>query len=222
MANYVIEPKLLTPYIPNGTEIDLWKNTCYVSLVGFMFLDTKIKGFHIPFHINFEEVNLRFYVRYKEKEEWKRGVVFIKEIVPRFAITFIANLLYNEKYVTMPMKHTWETMEDKNTIEYCWKSKKWNTFKVVTEKDALKIIAGSEEEFITEHYWGYTKLKNKKTSEYEVAHPKWDVYKTKEYSIDVDFGNVYGPSFDFLKAETPRSVFLAEGSEVTIKGGRRF
>jgi uncharacterized protein YqjF (DUF2071 family) len=222
MANYTVDPKLLTPYLPYGTEIDLWQNSCYVSLVGFMFLDTTVKGFRIPFHINFEEVNLRFYVRYKDKKEWKRGVVFIREIVPRFAITFIANAIYNEKYVTMPMKHVWKTGPEENTVEYSWRSKKWNTFKVITEKTALKIMNGSEEEFITEHYWGYTRFRNEKTSEYEVVHPKWEVYKIKEHFIDVDFGDVYGSHFDFLNTQTPTSVFLAEGSEVTIKSGKRF
>src|SRR5262249_31152496 len=107
MANYAIDKNILTPSIPAKTELDLWNDTCYVSLVGFMFLNTSIKGFKIPFHINFEEVNLRFYVRYQDGTEWKRGVVFIKEIVPKPALTFVANTAYGEHYETMRMDHSW-------------------------------------------------------------------------------------------------------------------
>lgn len=104
MANYAVNRKLLDKYLPGGTEIDIWNDTCYVSLVGFMFQDTKVKGLSIPFHVNFEEVNLRFYVRFNDNGEWKRGVVFIKEIVPRPALTWVANAVYKENYETMPMK----------------------------------------------------------------------------------------------------------------------
>jgi uncharacterized protein len=123
MANYLVEPKLLEPYLPSKTELDLWNNGCYLSLVGFMFLDTKVKGFKIPFHTDFEEVNLRFYVRFKDNGTWKRGVVFIKEIVPKQALTFVANTIYGEKYETMPMAHSWTKEADKQTIEYKWQKK---------------------------------------------------------------------------------------------------
>ncbi len=157
MANYEVDPKILEPYLPHKTELDFWNNTCYVSLVGFMFLNTKMLGVKIPFHINFEEVNLRFYVKYNDNGEWKRGVVFIKEIVPKPALTFVANTLYNENYQTMPMRHVWD-INDSLTVEYAWKKNGWNTFRVSADKMAIPIDAGSEAEFITEHYWGYTKL----------------------------------------------------------------
>src|SRR5450432_2463378 len=91
MASYTIEPALLKPYLPRYTELDFYNGNTYVSLVGFMFNNTRIPGMKIPFHVNFEEVNLRFYVRYKDNGEWKRGVVFIKEIVPKLAISYVAN-----------------------------------------------------------------------------------------------------------------------------------
>lgn len=121
MANYIVDPKLLLPYLPNKTELDLWNGSCYVSLVGFMFLNTRIKSIKVPFHTNFEEVNLRFYVRYKDNYEWKRGTVFIKEIVPKPALTFVANLVYKEHYETLPMAHCWKTEGDILTTEYSWK-----------------------------------------------------------------------------------------------------
>ncbi|MEO8148258.1 MAG: DUF2071 domain-containing protein [Bacteroidia bacterium] len=219
MANYSVDKNLLKPFLPYNTEFDLLKDTCYLSLVGFMFLNTKVKGIKIPFHSNFEEVNLRFYVRYNDKGEWKRGTVFIKEIVPKAAITFVANTIYGENYETMPMKHFWITGNEFLDVEYKWKKKRWNSIKVIASKELYKIEKGSEEEFITEHYWGYTKVKDNQTFEYKVEHPVWEIYKTKDYIIDVDFGDNYGSQFEFLKDETPQSVFLAEGSEIKVKEG---
>jgi uncharacterized protein len=221
MANYAVDKALLKPFVPAKTEFDLWNNTCYVSLVGFMFLNTKVKGLKIPFHTNFEEVNLRFYVRYRDNHEWKRGVVFIKEIVPKPALTFVANTVYHENYETMPMHHVWETTNESINIKYQWRKKGWNSISISAEKTPIKIEKGSEEEFITEHYWGYTKITESKTSGYQVEHPIWDVYKTRDYHIDVDFATVYGAPFGFLNAEKPVSVFLAEGSEIKVKVGNR-
>jgi uncharacterized protein len=221
MANYSIDPKILSKYLPYKTELDFWNDTCYVSLVGFMFLDTKLKGIAIPFHTKFEEVNLRFYVKYKDEGEWKRGVVFIKEIVPKPALTFVANTVYGEKYETMDMGHQW--IEDKNslTVTYQWKKQDWNSFNVKADREAKSIAVGSEEEFITEHYWGYTKVDENKTSQYQVEHPRWNVYRVKEHSINVNFGHIYGNDFDFLSMQEPTSVFLAEGSEIIVRGGER-
>jgi len=221
IANYSIDRKLLNKYLPRGTELDLWNETCYVSLVGFMFLNTKVKGVKIPFHINFEEVNLRFYVRYKHDREWRRGVVFIKEIVSKPALTLVANAVYGENYETMPMSHSWTTADDNLTVEYKWKKGRWNSLKIITGNVSSLIKENSEEEFITEHYWGYTKVSDEKTSEYGVEHPRWEVYKTKDFFIDVDFGNIYGEEFDFLSSQKPESVFLAEGSEIKVKSGRQ-
>ena len=220
MANFLVDRGILDKYLPYKTEIDLWNDTCYVSLVGFLFKDTAIKGIRIPFHTNFEEVNLRFYVRFNDNGTWKRGVVFIKEIVPKPALTFVANSVYRENYETMPMEHSWTASNDTLTAEYKWKKKRWNLFKVIAGKTPTQINNASEEEFITEHYWGYTKITNTKTSEYRVEHPKWNVYPIKDYQIDVDFRDIYGKDSGFLETEKPRSVFLAEGSEIKVLHGR--
>ena len=220
MVNYSVDKKILGKYLPNKTEIDLWKETCYISLVGFMFKDTRVKGFKFPFHTNFEEVNLRFYVRYKDNGKWKRGVVFIKEIVPRSLLTLVANSLYQENYETMPMRHSWTNSTDSLIIEYKWKKKQWNLLKVIADKNSNLVKMDSEEEFITEHYWGYTKISDEKTSEYGVEHLKWEVYPTKDYLVDVDFGDIYGQELKFLVSEKPKSIFLAEGSEIKVKAGR--
>ena len=221
IANYVIDRSYLTEFIPVGTELDLWNEKCFISLVGFMFKNTKILGIKIPYHIDFEEVNLRFYVKRLENGEWKRGVVFIKEIVPKRALTFVANTVYNENYETMPMSHKWFENEDLRIVEYNWtKYGKENKFQLTASRDCFEIGYGSETEFITEHYWGYAKVNSEKSNEYEVTHPKWKAYKVKEYRIDVDFGKVYGEKFEFLNSMKPNSVMLAEGSEITVENKR--
>jgi uncharacterized protein YqjF (DUF2071 family) len=219
IANYVIDPSILEKYIPTGTELDLWEDKCFVSLIGFMFLDTKILGVKIPFHTNFEEVNLRFYVKRFKNNTWKRGVVFIKEIVPKPALTFIANTVYKEHYETLPMHHKWEENTVNRVVEYQWKKNKvWQFFRITAALDTSEIIENSETEFITEHYWGYAKVNNLVTNEYEVTHPKWRQYKIESFEIKVDFGVVYGEDFGFLNKMKPESVMLAEGSKITVEG----
>ncbi|CAD7797566.1 hypothetical protein CHRY9390_00190 [Chryseobacterium aquaeductus] len=216
IINYEINPEVLLKYLPIGTELDFYKGKCYVSLVGFMFLNTKLLGFTIPFHRNFEEVNLRFYVKKKEGNGWKRGVVFIKEIVPKAALSFVANSIYKENYKTMQMKNSMKLDNNEIYIKYSWKDKKWNSVEITAESLALPMENDSEFEFITEHYWGFTK-KGNKTSEYEVCHPKWDWYLVKNHHLEVDFKTLYGKEFDCLNNKKPLSVMLAEGSEIEVR-----
>jgi uncharacterized protein len=223
LANYAIDPKILEKYLPSQTELDFYNGVCYVSLVGFMFLKTKLKGIPIPFHSNFEEVNLRFYVKHKDAEgNYKRGVVFIKEFVPKLALSLVANLVYNEPYSTVRMQHVWRLRENNDLfVSYSWrKNKKWHTIKVVSDAEMTDILPHSEEEFITEHYWGYTKINATKTSEYGVEHPRWQVYKIRTHNIDINFDHLYGADFAFLNHAKPVSVLLAEGSEIEVKDGK--
>jgi uncharacterized protein len=219
IANYEVDSGILKNYLPHKTELDLWNNTCYVSLVGFMFVNTKVKGIKVPFHVNFEEVNLRFYVKYKSENVWKRGVVFIKEIVPKSVLSLVANTVYKEHYDTLPMEHSWIINNDIIDVTYKWKKATWNSINVIAENKLTDLKEGSEEDFISEHYWGYTKTSEDGTSEYGVEHPKWQFYKVKEYSINVNFEETYSSDFGFLNKAVPKSVFLAEGSEITVRDG---
>ncbi len=223
MANYAIDPDLLQPYLPSHTEVDMWNGKCYVSLVGFLFQRVRLKGLPIPFHTTFPEVNLRFYVRYKSPDGWRRGVVFIKEIVPRPALTIIAKAFYGEPYQTLPMQHYLAERKDAIEVNYSWRLKQWHHLSVIADNTLVPIADGSHEAFITEHYWGYTRRKDRKkedyTSEYEVVHPRWDLYPIKAYDIDADFELLYGAEFGFLKNTKPQSVLLAEGSPVSILSG---
>ena len=218
-ANYEVDPSILAAYVPPGTELDLWEGKCFVSLIGFIFLNTKIFGIKVPFHSTVEEVNLRFYVRRFENNTWKRGAVFIKEIVSKPALTFVANTLYKEHYETMPMKYEWEENSVNRSVAYYWnKNKIWQSFKITAALNTSKIEENSETEFITEHYWGYAKVNESVTNEYQVTHPRWEQYIVESSKIKVDFEMVYGKDFKFLNNLKPTSIMLIEGSKITIEG----
>ena len=217
MANYEVDPALLAERVPAGTELDLHEGNCFVSLVGFMFLNTRVLRVPVPFHINFEEVNLRFYVRRESDGELRRGVVFVKEIVPRYAITQVARTLYGEPYECWRMSHT----RDGKRVEYSWnKSDCTNRISVHRGENLGVPAAGSHGEFIIEHYWGYTKRGAARTDEYKVEHLKWELSAAKDAQIDVDFSRVYGPEFAFLREQKPYSILLAKGSEIAVYKGK--
>jgi uncharacterized protein YqjF (DUF2071 family) len=218
IANYKVDPAILKPYLPGNTELDLWEDTCYLSLVGFMFLNTKMLGIGFPFHRNFEEVNLRFYVKHHDGSQWKRGVVFIKEIVPKPILALVAKVMYHEPYESMKMSHHWSENGDQLQVRYSWRNS--NHFEVTAKSSHEIIPEASETEFITEHYWGYTRVNDHKTFEYEVTHPRWTHYPVIGHNIQVDFGRTYGSSFAFLDNTPPTSVMLAEGSEITVENKR--
>ncbi|RYY98243.1 MAG: DUF2071 domain-containing protein [Chitinophagaceae bacterium] len=222
MANYAVDPAVLRPYLPRFTELDSFDGIHYASLVGFLFDNTRVAGFAVPGYRQFEEVNLRFYVRYREAGGWKRGVVFLKEIVPRRLICAIANTLYGENYVRFPMRHEWTTGTDTLTVAYEWKVRgRWNGLRAEADREALPAAEGSPEEFITEHYWGYTQISERCTGTYRVIHPRWRVHRVRAFSIDCDVEQVYGPAFHDALQEAPRSVFLADGSPIRVMGGDR-
>lgn len=222
--NYEVDPLVLAPFLPAGTELDHWNDRCHVSLIGFLFKDTRLKGLPIPFHQTFEEVNLRFYVTRKEGDVVKRGVVFIQEIVPKAALAWVARTVYGEPYKTCPMKHVHRVRPDKDDlfVSYSWMwSGQKQVIKVTGRLEPEEMPVGSEAEFITEHYWGYTRIHDRKTNAYEVRHPRWRVHAVYHHSVNVDFGLVYGERFRFLNNATPASVMLAEGSPIAVMDGKK-
>jgi len=223
MAQYAIDPTILAPYLPPGTELDLFHGQCFVSLVGFLFDRVRLKGIPIPFHTSFEEINLRFYVRRIDPDGTsRRGVVFISEFVPLAAISIIANRFYEEPYSTVPTRRKNFTSRDRLHAQYDWKhSRRWHSMQVEAEPMANPIAEGSVEEFITEHYWGFTKRTRGFTSQYEVTHPSWLVYPIRSHDITADFGTLYGPQFASLSRRQPDNILLAEGSAVSVGHGTR-
>lgn len=216
-ANYEVEPLQLQPYVPPFTELDTFNGKHYVSVVGFMFRNVKVLGTKIPFHVNFPEINLRFYVRRRENGIWKRGVVFIKEIVSKPMITWTANALFNEHYQTLPTTNEEYIKDESLHLSYSWKfNGHWNKMEATARSTSYLIEDGSEEEFISQHFWGYSIARSGITVEYEVAHPKWEAYPVTSFGIDCDFSGLYGKSFASLSSAKPASVMAVEGSDIVI------
>jgi uncharacterized protein YqjF (DUF2071 family) len=224
MLNYEIEPALLAPFVPRGTELDSWQDKTFVSMVGFLFENTRVMGLPVPFHQNFEEINLRFYVRRKAEEGWRRGVVFIKEIVPRAAIALVARWLYHENYVALPTGNVICRADDgtKNieSVKYYWTFNKRAQFiEIVTRGAPIAFVEGSQEDFIGQHYWGYSSQKDGGTAEYRVEHPPWRIWQVQSSRLDCDVENLYGKQFGRFLQGQPSSAFLAEGSEIVVYRG---
>lgn len=222
MLNYEVDPALLGKLVPPGTDLDTFAGRTFVSMVGFQFLDTRVLGVPIPFHRNFDEVNLRFYVRRVAGEGIRRGVVFVKEIVPRAAIAWVARRVYNENYVALAMEHEDEVGHAAEPrVAYRWR--------YLGQSHHLAVRVGgssylpdeaSEESFITEHYWGYARQRDGTTLEYRVEHPRWGVWRASQAELDCDVAGLYGAEFAPYLSRPPSSAFLAEGSAVTVRRGR--
>jgi hypothetical protein len=221
MANYEIDPQLVIPFLPNGVDLDLFNGKCYISLVGFMFKNTKLFNVPIPKFGTFEEINLRFYVTRKEGTILKRGVVFINETIPYPIVAWVANKLYNEHYTVVPTKHNIDKTSNSQNIKFEWLlNKKWNSIYVASSHEAEIMKNESLEKFIYEHYYGYTKINELKTEEYKLQHPSWKTHKVLDYKINCDFEAMYGKSFSILNKTKPEAVFIAKGSSVAIEWKR--
>lgn len=221
MANYQVDESLLQPYLPKGVELDTYAGKTYVSLVGFLFNKTRLFNVPIPFLGRFEEINLRFYVKRIEDDIIKRGVVFINETVPYKPVAWLANKLYKEHYIAVPTDSKIVHGPELKNVQYRWKvNNSWNHIAVNTANKDLDMEPGSVEEFIFEHYYGYTRVNENITQEYKVDHPRWKINQVRDHSIDCDFGSMYGKDFGFLSGQEPDSVIMASGSPVTVKWKR--
>jgi uncharacterized protein YqjF (DUF2071 family) len=180
-----------------------------------------VLGVPVPLHRDFEEVNLRFYVRREIDGEARRGVTFIREIVPRAAIATVARLAYNEPYVTLPMRHAIGAQPDvdsaPSTIRYEWRQRAgWSRLAVEASGTARELTPGSESEFITEHYWGYTRQRDGGTVEYHVTHPRWRTWTVRSAAVQGDLAECYGAQLGDVVRRPPDSAFLAEGSAIAV------
>lgn len=223
MLNYQVDPALLIPLVPSGTELDSFEGNTYMSLLAFRFCRTKLLGkFPIPFHTDFDEINLRFYVRRRMNGEIRRGVVFVAELVPKQAIATIARMVYGENYRRASIWHGAEVGESRRTFVYSWRVHTDSChISVETEGLPCRPNARTLEEFITEHYWGYTPRPSRGCVEYRVAHEPWRVWRAGKASFEGDSSSYYGSDFNAVLQRPPDSAFVAEGSAVTVFRGNR-
>jgi uncharacterized protein YqjF (DUF2071 family) len=223
MLNYEIDPALLQPFVPRGTELDSFEGKTYVSLVGLRFARTKLFGsVSVPFHSDFDEVNLRIYVRRREGSEIRRGVMFIREIVSLPAVTFLARMTYAENYRTLPLRHSINLTDSGGSIEYSWELNR-QRFRLhgQTEGNPSLAAEGSLEQFISEHYWGYSRRRDGSSLEYHVQHEPWRIWRASNATFEGDGAALYGSDFRSVLSRTPRSAFIADGSAVLVHAARR-
>jgi uncharacterized protein YqjF (DUF2071 family) len=225
MINFPVDPALLKPLVPRGTELDFFGGVAYVSLVGFLFRQTRVLGLPIPWHIDFEEVNLRFYVQRTLGHELRRGVCFVRELVPRAAIARVARWFYNEPYLALPMRHTVDLEAIRRSdraaaelkLSYEWRSGgEWHGLHVTTRGPKAPTAEGSLEQFIAEHYWGYCRQRDGGTVEYEVEHPPWNVWQAEPTIETSSVGRFYGDPWTEVLRQPASSTFVADGSEVRV------
>lgn len=221
MLNYEVEPDLLGQYVPPGMSLDSLRGRTYLSLVGFRFCRTKLLGYlRLPFHSDFDEVNLRFYVRRKAGSDDRRGVIFIAEIVPRRAIATVARLVYGENYKCLPMRHSIRTEGLSKTAEYQWRlGGQWCRLSAQTVGLPAHPEEGSLEQFITEHYWGYANQRSGGCLEYHVSHAPWRVWATTEAGFQGNSSTLYGRELGAVLQRPPDCAFVADGSAVTVFRG---
>jgi len=220
MLNYRVAPSVAAPFVPAGTDLDLWQGHAYISLIGFLFRDARIRGVAIPFHRSFEEVNLRVCVKREVDGVTRRAATFIRELVPRAAVAAVAHWTYNEPYRALPMRHRVEQSAEADghtRVEYAWKgSSAWARMVVSVEGTPSVPVPGSEPEFITQRFWGYTRQRDGSTFEYEVEHPVWKVRPAADVQREGDLAALFPHPFARILADPPQSALLAEGSRVAI------
>lgn len=226
VINYEVDPAILRPLLPLGVELDLFDGKALVSVIAFNFENNKLFGVIPTYPVtNFEEVNLRFYVRRTVGEEVRRGVVFVKEVVPSALIAGTARILYNEPYEARPMRHALHQFDTTagGSLSYgLTVGTKEVTISATTVGELQPLLDHSVEQFILEHYWGYTKQPDSTTSEYRVAHEPWRFWSTSSTAIDGDLVALYPLAFKPFLEQAPHSAFVARGSPVAVYAFKRF
>jgi uncharacterized protein len=219
VLTFAIPRELLTPYLLPGLELDLWEGKAMASLVGFRFLKTRVLGVPVPGHTDFPEVNLRFYVLRRTPHGIRRGVVFVKEIVPRAAIAAIARGLYGENYVRLPMD---SAVEPGRRARYGWNTSREVSNWMQVEAGGAPFYPDPEslDAFIVEHHWGYS-CARQTCVEYYVSRDRWRVYPVAAHARSIDVAATYGPEFVAPLSAEPVSVIYAEGSPITVSFGAR-
>ena len=232
MLNYEVDPSILVPFLPPGLEIDAWEGRTLANIVAFEFADVRVMNVSVPFHRDFEEMNLRFYVRRETADGWRRGVVFVREVVPLRMVALLARVCYGEPYRALPMERGFEDHSalagssgatggrSAMTIRYSWRHEKsWNCVEATVDAAQEPRVPepGSEEEFLTDHAYGYGSRRGR-TIEYVVEHPTWGYWSALRAGLDcraATVGRLWGDGFaSYL--ESPCSAYLVEGSGVGV------
>jgi uncharacterized protein YqjF (DUF2071 family) len=211
-VTYAAEAALLEPHLPRGAEIDELDGTPRVSLVAFQFRRTRVRGVPIPMHVNFPEINLRFYVRL----HGERAVVFIREFVARPAISIVARVSYNEPYRTIRIREAVLTRDGLLGVRHRFGPGLRNRLEAWADPEPTAPAEDSAAYWLTHHALGVGRARDGRARSYEVAHPVWALHEVRDLRVDVDFAGLYGPQWGYLADTEPSHVTLAAGSRVSI------
>jgi uncharacterized protein YqjF (DUF2071 family) len=222
LLNYQVDPALLVPRLPARTELDFYEHRTFVTLLGLHFSQPALHGLPLPFYREYAQVNLRFYVRRRiAPNTWRRGVAFIKQIVPYRPVAWAAQWLFHEPVVARSTDEISRSQgRDAVLTEYGWRSGGQRCFiRAIYPDRPIFPAPGSQEEFLLERYWGYSRQKNGGCREYRFSHPPWRICKAMEAEASAGVGNFYGPPFTEIFASQPDSAFAASGSQVILHRG---
>ena len=211
-VTYPADAALLAPHLPRGAEIDELEGSPRVSLVAFVFRGTRLRGVPIPLHVNFPEINLRFYVRLRGR----RAVVFIREFVPRPAISIVAKLAYNEPYRTVRLRSERLERDGLLGVRHRFGAGLGNELEAWAEPVAAVPSEDSAAYWLTHHDAGVGRSRDGRARSYEVSHPVWALHPVRQLRVDVDFAALYGSQWAHLTGAEPSHVTLATGSRVSI------
>ena len=229
MITWAMDPGVLRPLLPAGTELDLWEGDALASVVAFDFADTRVRGVSVPFHRRFPEVNLRFYVRRPMPDgSVRRGVAFVQEMVPRPTIAWVARTLYGEPYVSRRMRQVAVPPDPQpdlggvpRSLVYEWeRDGEWERVIALVTSSYQLPRAGSLEDFVVNQQWGYTRRSSSRTHEYRVEHPPWKLALDAECLFEADISSIFGKRFALPLERAPLSTFVADGSAVAVFRGR--
>ena len=213
LMSWQVEPARLFPYLPGGTTLDLFDNTAYLTMIAFEFRQTSIRGIRVPGHVNFPELNLRFYARARGN----RGVVFIREFVPRPLIAWVARTVYHEPYDYCRLRHDVESTPETVRVTHTVKHHGY-TYAIQVEGHNQPYLPPptSLEHHLKEHGRGYGTSRVGTTVTYGVAHRFWLVYPLSRFHYTIDMAKLYGQEWAFLNDQAPANVTLAQGSDVQV------
>lgn len=208
-VTFASDAALLEPHLPPGCEIDTLEGSPRVSLVAFGFHDTRVGRLRVPGHVRFPEINLRFYIRL----DGERGVCFIRELVPRPAIAWVARGLYNEPYASVPMAEEVAIGED---VVVSHRFGDGQRLKARASAHGIEPATDSAAFWLTHHHLGVGRSHRGRLLRYHVAHELWPLHEVTQLQVEVDFGAVYGPQWAWLGEAQPSHVTLAAGSRVAV------
>lgn len=217
LVNFALEPDFLINILPVGLDPDLLHGKAYASLVAFDFESIRVGGIPWPGYTQFPELNLRVYVRCSEAG--RRGVFFIRELIPGKIPTAIARVAYNEPYSACPLTRSHQALVNGAQVQrtdWIWKGAP-NYLEVEVGPETMMPATDEDANWFKEQEWGFGHSRLGELLRYHVTHPRWMVRKVHRCDYEVDWLGLYGPIWARqLEGAEPDSLMHCIGSEIAV------